>query len=128
MDYDRLLQDVGTRTGLGVEQARSTADAVMEVLGETLSPPHTRMVAGRLPAPLAEALRRSTFRGEYGLDELYAWVSEREEVSIGFALEHTQVVCQVLAEHLDQQALEVLRRALPGPSAGLFVPREATRG
>jgi hypothetical protein len=56
-----------------------------------------------------------------------ARVAGREHVRPGFAVEHTGVVCQALAEALSEAVLHRLHEDLPAPLGALFTPREPVR-
>lgn len=125
MTYSELLSHVAERSGLASpQQAERTVRAVLGVIRERLSWPTLQALAEDLPAPLAASLRVAGTPEEFDLVELYARVARREGVRPGFALEHTGIVCQVIAEALTPAALYRLREALPEEIAALFQPRE----
>ncbi|WNG45428.1 DUF2267 domain-containing protein [Archangium minus] len=125
MTREELLSHVAERGGLpGVEAAERVVRAVLEVLGERLSWPVIQALVDDLPSPLAASLRDVTPNQVFNLAELHARVAERTQVRLGLAVEHTGVVCQVLAEALTPGSLHRLREALPEPMSVLFTPRE----
>ncbi|MFL5357714.1 DUF2267 domain-containing protein [Archangium sp.] len=125
MTHEELVSHVVGRAGLpGMQEAERTVRAVLAVLGERLSWPVIQAVAEDLPGALATSLREVTPHQTFNLAELHARVAERTRVRLGLAVEHTGVVCQVLAEALSEGALHRLREALPEPMSALFAPRE----
>ncbi|PTL76008.1 DUF2267 domain-containing protein [Vitiosangium sp. GDMCC 1.1324] len=125
MTYDEFLSYVAERAGLpGVEASECTIRAVLEVIGERLSWPIIQALAEDLPDALAVSLRRVIPHQVFNLAELHARVAARTQVRLGLAVEHTGVVCQVIAEAVSAGTLHRLREALPEPMSALFVPRE----
>ncbi len=125
MTHDEFLSHVADRTGLpGLEAAERTVRAVLETLGERLSWPLIQAVAEDLPAPLAASLRGVTPHQDFNLAEFHARVASRAGVRPGLAVEHTGVVCQLVAEALTPGSLHRLREALPAPMSVLFTSRE----
>ncbi|MCP3142293.1 DUF2267 domain-containing protein [Pyxidicoccus xibeiensis] len=124
MTHAEFLSRVAERAGLAdAEDAARTVRAVLEVVGERLGRRELQALAEDLPTPLGALLRDGTHGQDFDLAELYARVARREHVRPGFAVEHTGIVCQVLAEALSDGALHQLREALPEPLAALFMPR-----
>lgn len=125
MTHEELVSHVASRAGLpGMQEAERTVRAVLAVLGERLSWPVIQAVAEELPGSLASSLREVTPHQTFNLAELHARVAERTRVRLGLAVEHTGVVCEVLAEALPEGTLYRLREALPDSMSVLFTPRE----
>lgn len=125
MTHEEFLSRVTERAGLtDTEEAARTAHAVLEVVGERLGRKDLQVLTEDLPAPLSAMLWSGAHDQDFDLVDLYARVSSREHVRPGFAVEHTGVVCQVLAEALSPAALHRLHDNLPGPLGALFTPRE----
>ncbi|NMO20103.1 DUF2267 domain-containing protein [Pyxidicoccus fallax] len=125
MTHDEFLSRVTERAGLSdTAEAARTARAVLGVVGERLGRWERRALAEDLPAPLTGMLEDGTSGQDFDLAELHARVACREHVRPGFAMEHTGIVCQVLAEALSEGTLHRLHERLPGPIAALFTPRE----
>ncbi|MCY1023252.1 DUF2267 domain-containing protein [Pyxidicoccus sp. MSG2] len=125
MTHDEFLARVAERAGLsGPEEASRVARAVLGVVGERLGRRAVLRLAEDLPGPLEGMLRNDGPGQDFDEDALYARVAGREHVRPGFAVEHTGVVCQALAEALSEGALHRLHEDLPGPLGALFTPRE----
>jgi uncharacterized protein (DUF2267 family) len=125
MTRDELLSQISEHTGLpGQQEAERTVRAVLGALSERLSWPAVQALAEDLPPPLSSSLRGGGPHQDFDLAELHSRVASREQVRLGFAVEHTAVVCQVLAEALSSGTLQRLRDALPEPIGALFTPRE----
>ncbi|MCI0570308.1 MAG: DUF2267 domain-containing protein [Myxococcaceae bacterium] len=125
MTHAELILRVADRTGLAsTEDAARTVRIVLEAIGPLLRWADREALAGDLPAPLTERLRSVDHTETLDLAQLYARIAGREGVHPGFAVEHTGVVCQVLAEALSPGTLHRLRDALPEAVSALFVPRE----
>ncbi|WP_224365615.1 DUF2267 domain-containing protein [Hyalangium versicolor] len=125
MTHDEFLSHVAERAGLpGLREAERTLHAVLGTISERLSWRAAQSLADDLPASLASSLRSGGAHQDFDLKELYARVARRDEVRLGFAVERTAVVCQVIAEALSPAALRQLREALPEPMGELFTPRE----
>jgi uncharacterized protein (DUF2267 family) len=128
MTREELLSKVAERAGLaGLEEAAQTARTVLAVICERLDWQVIQALAEELPVPLPTGLRSGGPQQGFDLAELHARVARSENVRPGFAVEHTGVVCQVVAEALSPVALYRLRAALPEPMGALFTPREPVR-
>ncbi|MCI0573615.1 MAG: DUF2267 domain-containing protein [Myxococcaceae bacterium] len=125
MTHGEFLSFVAERSGLtSTEEAGRTVRAVLEAIGQLMSRPDRRTLAEELPAQLAKTLRSVDHTEELDLTQLYARIAAQEGVRPGFAVEHTGVVCQVVAEALSPGALHRVRETLPEAVGALFVPRE----
>jgi len=113
---DLLLEDVAARAGLGLpDEAERALSAVLEALGESLSPADACALAEVLPPHWATIVRDGVHAGEPDEEALYSEVARREHVPRGFAVEHVISACRVIACRLPLGALERLQRALPRP-------------
>jgi uncharacterized protein (DUF2267 family) len=125
MTYDEFLSRIAERAGLeSTEEAIRTARAVLGVVGERLDRGDRQLLTEDLPASLSEWLRTDSHGQDFDLKELHARVASREHIRPGFAVEHTGIVCQVLAEALTEGTLHRLHENLPAPLGALFTPRE----
>jgi uncharacterized protein (DUF2267 family) len=124
MTHEEILSHVAEHTGLTEEDAARTVRAVLEVLGERLSWPTLQALTEDLPAPLTSGPRGILPHQDFDLGEFHARVARRTQVRLGVAVEHSAVVCQVLAKALSPGTLHRLREALPEPMSALFTPRE----
>ena len=93
--------------------------AVLAVLGERLGDVESQVVAATLPNRFRQTLEAAPSEGDLAIDEMFAEVRDREEVPLEAAIEHTQVVCDVLAEALGEELRGQLA-SLPTPLADLF--------
>jgi uncharacterized protein (DUF2267 family) len=124
MDLERFVEEASARAALsGPEQAERVLVATLGALGQRLVAEEADALANELPAELAEPLRRASYVHDFEPDELYERVARREGTSIGFAREHAEVVCQLLAEAVSPDVLLRLRKHLGAPWAELFVRR-----
>ncbi len=104
LDRNRLVSRVGALTGLSDrEHIERAIEATMEVLTEY------------------------ELATEYAPERFYHQISEREGTSLGFAMEHAQVVLQVIADMIGEEDRQRLLRHLPDEMEGLLRPpvREA---
>ncbi|QSQ26123.1 DUF2267 domain-containing protein [Pyxidicoccus parkwayensis] len=125
MTHDDFLMRVAERAGLsGPEEAARVASAVLGVVGERLGRKEVLRLAEDLPAPLVRMLETDGPEQDFDEDALYTRIAGREHVRPGFAMEHTGVVCGVLAEALSDGSLHRLHEYLPGPLGALLTPRE----
>jgi uncharacterized protein (DUF2267 family) len=124
MTYESFIEEVGWRAGLGERGTVLRAiETTLEIVGERLDPTLVADLAEQLPRPLGEILTRRGQHAAFGVEELYEHVKDQEPVRLGIAVEHARVVCELVAEALDGEALGRLRSSLPAPWAALFVPR-----
>jgi uncharacterized protein (DUF2267 family) len=127
MNDESFVGEVCWRSGISSRaRAERAIEATVELIAERLPARDAEALAGRLPARLAALLRKVTAHGDFGVAELFEHVKNREPVGLGAAVEHAQVVCQVLAEALDDEGRQFLHARLPADWAALFVRRETT--
>lgn len=121
MDYDRFIDRLEERADLwSREKVEDVAKTTLEVLGETLSTSERTWVSSRLPDPLGDALTRTWGDQDLDLAEFHDRISHREGLVEDFAAEQARVVCQVLADELDDEVLRYLLGHLPAPFPTLF--------
>ncbi|PRQ09370.1 hypothetical protein ENSA7_08970 [Enhygromyxa salina] len=84
-------------------------------------------VAAMLPPRFATLIREGARAG--GPASFLQAVAEHERVTVGFAKEHAQVVCETFAGMLDERRLIALRERLPPEVSNLLqpAPRPVTR-
>ena len=127
MNQERWVDEVMKRAGFQQPAMASLAiDATLEVMGQRLGPAEAQALMTELPTAVGQALARGPHGGCFDRDELYRRVSRREGVRLGFAVEHSQVVCQVVAETLSEESRARLQRKLPPDIAELIAPRAPT--
>jgi uncharacterized protein (DUF2267 family) len=93
--------------------ARRAVRATLEVLGLHLDRETARSIAAELPPDCADWLTGGGDHRRLGIDELYREVAAREEVSPGFAMEHTQVVTGALLDLLGDEGRRRLLAGIP---------------
>lgn len=84
-------------------------------------------LASQLPGPIADFLRRAVSHRSFGVEELFTDVRDREPIRLREAMEHANVICQVLAEALDWDGQALLRPRLPADWESLFSRPEDAR-
>jgi uncharacterized protein (DUF2267 family) len=102
------------------EEAVRAVGATLAVLRARLIDEDVEAMAAGLPALIARLLRYGEYEGEFGREEFFDRVRRREGVMLGYAREHAEVVCRVLAEAVAQASLKRLRKHLPDDLATLF--------
>jgi uncharacterized protein (DUF2267 family) len=131
MTREPFLRAVRDRAALETEaEASQVATLVLRALAPYFAPPLSRALGRDLPDPFSQELTAHTFAAEargddtpLSPDALYERVARSEHVQTGFALEHTQAVCQVVGEVASAEAHTLLRHHLPRSVAELFEPR-----
>jgi uncharacterized protein (DUF2267 family) len=104
----------------GVRNARRAIRATVLTLGERIPEPMRETIAQALPDRFGRLFRAQALRALLDDHDLFATVGEREDVNLGFAREHAQIVCRAIAEHLDDEELAGLHEHLPSTIADLF--------
>lgn len=125
MEYEAFLARVSELGGLPKrdEAVRATA-ATLGVLGERLVAGEIRILMMDLPSQLSALLsRQAPHGGEFDVDTFYQRVAAREGTTPGQALEHAQVVCEVLAANLSEEHRHRLVAHLPDDWRELFQRR-----
>ena len=124
LDEAALTARVGELVGLaGADDARRAVRATLLALGELL-PPRERAALGQAVAPPLPTNLGAGAARRMDLDEFFDTVRRREGVGLGFAREHTEVVCRVLGEQLPRELRGEIERALPEAIAELFRERD----
>jgi uncharacterized protein (DUF2267 family) len=124
VDFRGWVEEVAGRAGMTAPaQAERVIEATLHALRSGLDDADARAIAAELPQRFARILGRGTFKGELDEAALYERVRRREHVAPGFAREHAQVVCQVLAEQLSPAVLAAARKRTP-VTVSLFEPRQ----
>ena len=128
MLYQDFFDQVMSRAGFDrrADGERAIA-AVLETLGACLGAREREALAGELAEALRAPLTRHEPAGGFDRAELFSRVALRENVALGFAIEHTEVVCELIAEALPDGALDVLRAEVGAELAALFVRRASPR-
>jgi len=126
MDEKELTLLVKRYGGLRTEQeARRALGAALGALGGAMGEDDARAVGAALPPALKRALGRRPPADVRSAPALYAEAQRRERAGLGFAVEHAQVVLQVLAQELAPELVVRLRKRLPPDIAALLQPRAA---
>jgi uncharacterized protein (DUF2267 family) len=129
MTYETFVDEVGWRAGLaGAQPAEHAVQATLELVGSRLAAGDARTLAAQLPGGLAALVAGAPDHHAFGLSELFVQVASRERVSLGAAVEHTKVVCEVLTECVDADTRTLLQARLPPDWAALFRVRERSNG
>jgi uncharacterized protein (DUF2267 family) len=125
MTHDEFASCVAELAGLaGPQEADGVVRAVLEVIGERMGRREAESLAQELPPQVGAFLQGEAHGQDFDVPGLHARVARREGIRLGIAVEHTVVVCQVVAEAISPAALYRLHQALPEPLAALFKPRE----
>lgn len=103
-----------------MQRAAGAVTTTFEAIGRALAPTTIHAIAAILPAALAEPLRRGSESA--GVGDVLVDLAEQEEVSLGVAKEHVQVVLEQLATHIDEPTRAELASLLPAELAGWLVP------
>ena len=111
LDQQRFIQAVHERTGLDLQQASVLVTSTLEAIGRALAPTTVATVARMLPEPLAEALKRGV--SSPGVGDVLVDLATQEQVSLGVAKEHVQVVLEQLATCMDEPTRAGLAQQLP---------------
>jgi uncharacterized protein (DUF2267 family) len=124
MEYADFVEQVRARTGFDSDRdARRAVEATLEVLGQHLPVSDREEVCRKVPGEIAQILRRRRYDGDVDAEMFFELVGELEGVAIGFALEHADVVCQVLAESSGAEGRAHLTLGVSPSMKWLFEPR-----
>ncbi len=126
MTYREFIAEVAKRLGLTDEDGEHAVHVTLRVVGVRLLDIDAQVVASRLPDALAQYFTARSDGEEVALAELYRRVALALGLPRAEAVEYTQVVSQVLAESLDEDARKHLTLHLSDELAALFVPRPRT--
>jgi uncharacterized protein (DUF2267 family) len=123
---EELRAHVAARLGpLRMEEVDHAIDVTLEGLGASLPRAERYGVLEALPTPLHERMSRSPPEQAVTLAALIGDVARPHRLSIGRATEEVEAVCEALADLLDADALDRLRRHLPPELAARLEPPPA---
>ncbi|MFO7561875.1 MAG: hypothetical protein R6X02_04485 [Enhygromyxa sp.] len=121
-DPESFRQAVHERTGLDPEQATAAVARTFEVIGRALGPKDVDPSAALVPEALAEHLRRGATQP--AVPGVLEQLAADEQLSLGVAKEHVQVILEELAGSLDEPARSRLAELLPDELGRWLVPWE----
>jgi uncharacterized protein (DUF2267 family) len=112
--YGHLVEQVQERAGLPtLLQADRVTRSVLAVLGLRLAACPNRRLAARLPSPLAAEMSEETAGEQFGVEEFYQRIADREGSVPEVARLHAQVVIGVLQETMAVSEFADIVEALP---------------
>jgi uncharacterized protein (DUF2267 family) len=122
---DTVVAGVAQRAGVDATQARTIADAVLEILAERIDGGEVDDLILHLPLELHEPLRRGLQRSggkatAMKLDDFVGRIAEREGVGPLIASEHARAVFGALREAIgDEELFDVLSQLPPDYKSAL---------
>lgn len=123
--YGHLVDQVQERAELPtLLMADRATRAVLTVLGQRFAACRNREIAYRLPSPLATELSGDGPAEEFGVDEFYARIADRQGSVPEVARLHAQVVISVLRETMSVPEFADIADALPPEYADVLDGRE----
>ncbi|MEZ4254950.1 MAG: DUF2267 domain-containing protein [Polyangiales bacterium] len=120
VDYTRLIDEVCERTEL--KRREDAADAValtLEALGRVLDMDGGPAIRAMLPEAIARLLT-GQYAGTLLARRFFEFLGESTTTRVGVHKEDVQVVCEALANALEDESLLVLQRFLPEDIAVLL--------
>lgn len=128
MTYELLLMKTMHRTGVDdPEVVQRSIESTIRVLGQRLRPLEKDMLAKLLPDRLARELIHQGYDAPFSVHDFYVRVAEDTGLRLGFAKEHAEVICEIIAEILDDESYEALYQALPTEWMRLMTPYYSSR-
>ncbi|HEX8947702.1 MAG TPA: DUF2267 domain-containing protein [Dissulfurispiraceae bacterium] len=123
MEYERFIKLVQERGGLErFGEAERAASAVLEVLGEQLTPDQANSIDEQLPTHIRDAIMQNNMARPFGLHEFIRLVSDRQSVGPVEAETHIRAVFSVLSDTISlDKAKEAVDR-LPVEIRELLAP------
>lgn len=124
MDLQRLIDDVLSRGAFGgPEEARRAVEAVLGAFGACLVPDEARALSADFHGSIGRLVLDNATGAEASREAIYRRTAVLENVPLGRAAEHTQIVLMSMVEHVPEAILLRLVRHL-GPDVGeLLTPR-----
>lgn len=121
MSYDNFLCHIRAYAALDEAQTEGAAKAVLRVLSALLPAALRSDMKSALPAALAEILAEPVTATTLDDSEaFFSAVASTEHLPVGFAVEHTGVVCEALVELLPAELLRRLVVAVGPELSPLF--------
>ncbi len=123
MEYDkfiRLIQEHGKLARFG--EAERAASAVLEVLGEHLSPEQASSIAEQLPTHIRDAITQNNAAKHFGLEDFIRLVGDREDVGLKDAETHVRAVFSVLSDAISFDKAQDAISQLPEAIRALLSP------
>lgn len=123
MDAREFYRKVADRTDLSREEAADLTRAVFETLALRVSAGEVRDLAGQLPDPLAEAIRRNGRSPDrFGLNELVQRVSRRTGLNERETTAGVRAVLITLREAVAETEFSHLMSQVPAEFSRLLQP------
>lgn len=120
MDYEEFIDRIGQRTGLDEEAALRVVQATFTTLSDRLSGGAASNLGSELPERVKRFLAEEA-RGEiFDMDEFRRRLAERAGSDEETAIEHAQVVLDVVREAVDTKVVDRTADQLPDDYRELF--------
>jgi uncharacterized protein (DUF2267 family) len=126
MNHDEFIGQVQQRARLASRgEAESATRATLETLAERMAGGAAENLAAQLPREIGEHLRRRAAMGassgeQFGLDDFFARVTEREGVDQPDAVFHARAVLEVLEEATTGGLMAKIREQFPNEFDRMF--------
>jgi len=117
VDQDDFAAHVAAHLGARTLEVDRACEVVLGAFAGWLSPAERQLFVSELPASLGAVIERVDARRALPLDERLVALG----LSVGHARDVIASVCHVLGEHLSDDVLARLQRALPGSVAAFIV-------
>ncbi len=125
MQYHEFVRETANRSGLDLETACISLDAVIETLGERLTKAARDKVAAELPSHLKKVLSRDSGEStaQFDLEDFYVRVRARADTGYPQAVVRTRCILSLLKEVLSSCAMDIIFSELPPQFRELFGQR-----
>ncbi len=121
MNLKDYVQFVKERSAIRSDEAAKRAiEAVLQILGQRISPGQAEDIAVMLPPQLKPFLMQTDAPEKFNLPEFLKRISEKEQVSPAVAEEHARAVLSVLAEWIPRAELRNTLAQIPNDMRNLF--------
>lgn len=113
MEGSDLFATVEARAGIDRHAAERAVRATLASVAEALSSDEADALSRELSPDLRPLVQRYALALPLDRNAFFEEVAARELVAVGFAVEHAECVCTVLAERMSPDLRERLQRHLP---------------
>jgi uncharacterized protein (DUF2267 family) len=121
MDYPQFRNMVRDRAGIAAPaEAEGAICATLKTLAERILRDKAELLADRVPPEFAECLREEQYGRQFGINEFYKRVADREGTSPEVAAEHARAVIDVLKQEISMDEMMGIISELPSEYSELF--------
>ena len=121
MKYNEMVNEVKTRINIDSDEAAERAiSATLSTLGERITAGEAEHLSAQLPFEAGRHLTEQETKKDFGIDQFYETISQRESIGFPMAKEHARAVMSVMSEMVTPGEMQDTLDHLPEEHVPLF--------